>query len=170
MSARISLADLDDVAQQRAIVALTDAYARDPLGAGAPLSEAVKQRLIPGLRAHPTTLAFLAYVDADAVGLALCFRGFSSFAAQPLINVHDLYVAPAQRGLGLGRGLLQAVIDHGRQSGCCKLTLETQEHNHNAQRLYRSLGFERALHVPEAEGVIFMTCPLADSAAGAGAP
>lgn len=160
MSLSIVAADLDSPEHQRAVLALTDAYARDPMGAGAPLAEDVKARLIPGLRAHPTTIVFLAYLDGHAVGIATCFRAFSSFLALPMINVHDLAVLPQARGKGVGRKLLEAVIAHGRALGCCKITLETQERNHTAQRLYANVGFERAIHVPEAGGAIFMTCPL----------
>jgi ribosomal protein S18 acetylase RimI-like enzyme len=153
-------ADLDNPAHQLVVIELTDAYSRDGLGAGKPLQPDVKARLIPGLRAHPTTTIFLAYVGERAIGMALCFRGFSSFAAKPLINVHDLSVLPDQRGQGVGKQLLQGVIDHAAEIGCCKVTLETQEHNHKAQRLYRSLGFERQVHVEEFGGAIFMACPV----------
>jgi ribosomal protein S18 acetylase RimI-like enzyme len=152
---RIVIGNLDDDVQQAAVLALTDAYARDPMGMGKPLDDEVKQRLIPGLRAHPTTLVFLAYAGERALGMALCFRGFSSFRAQPLINVHDLSVLPEARGQGVGRMLLEAVIAHARQTDCCKVSLETQEANQRAQRLYRSLGFDE--QVPGAGGAIFMT-------------
>jgi ribosomal protein S18 acetylase RimI-like enzyme len=155
-SLRIVTADLTDSAQQTDVVTLIDAYARDAMGIGRPLEDEVKRRLIPGLRAHPTTLAFLAYLEDRAVGIALCFRGFSSFRALPTINVHDLAVLPEARGQGVGRALLEAVAAHGRASGCCKLTLETQELNQTAQRLYRSVGFEDG-HVPGGGGTIFMT-------------
>jgi ribosomal protein S18 acetylase RimI-like enzyme len=154
------LAELDQPAHQLAVVELTDAYSRDVMGAGKPLDDDVKARLVPGLRAHPTTLVFLAYALERPVGMALCFRGFSSFAAKPLINVHDLSVLQAFRGKGIGRQLLGAVIEHAKQTGCCKVTLETQEQNHAAQRLYRSLGFERQMYVEEVGGAIFMACAL----------
>jgi ribosomal protein S18 acetylase RimI-like enzyme len=154
---QIVLADLSRRDHQLAVVELIDAYSRDPMGDAKPLPDDVKQRLIPGLREHPTTLAFLAY-DADkAIGIALCFRGFSSFYAKPLINIHDLAVLPEYRGKGIGRQLLQAVAAHGEKIGCCKLTLETQEHNYTAQKLYKSVGFARDVHTAEAGGAIFMT-------------
>lgn len=157
---RVVVANLEEPAHQQAILALTDAYARDPMGDGKPLSAEVKARLIPGLRAHPTTLIFLAYVGDKPSGIATCFRGFSTFLARPLINVHDLAVLDEARGRGLGRTLLGAVIEHARASGCCKVTLETQQNNHVAQALYRSLGFAQGSYVAEAGGTIFMTCAL----------
>jgi len=65
-------ADLSVTNHQRDVAALTDAYARDPMGNGAPLAPEVLDRLIPALRAHPTTLVFLAYDGAEAVGIATC--------------------------------------------------------------------------------------------------
>jgi ribosomal protein S18 acetylase RimI-like enzyme len=153
-------ADLSNVAHQQAVVELIDAYSRDPMGEEKPLPDEVKQRLIPGLREHPTTVIYLAYDGEKPIGIAMCFRGFSTFAAKPLINIHDLAVLPSYRGKGVGRQLLQAVADHARKIGGCKLTLETQEHNYTAQKLYKSVGFARDVHTAAAGGAIFMTMKL----------
>jgi len=150
-------ADLDRSEHQAVTLELLDAYARDPMGNGAPLPDDVKRRLIPGLRQHPTTLVFLAYRGPDAVGMAVCFRGFSTFAAKPLINIHDLIVAPPQRGQGIGARLLEAVAQKARGTGCCKLTLEVQENNHRARRLYEAAGFSQAMYQPAAGGALFMS-------------
>ena len=153
-------ADLNRADHQNAIVDLLDAYSSDPMGDGVSLPEEVKQRLIPGLRNHPTTIVFLAYDETKPIGIAVCFLGFSTFRAQPLINIHDLAVLPLYRGKGIGRQLLESVARHGREIGCCKLTLETQEHNYTAQKLYKSVGFARDIHTAEAGGAIFMTMRL----------
>lgn len=139
-------ADLADAAQQRAVVELTDAYATDPMGSGAPLPTDVRARLIEGLRRHPTTIVFLAYDGEAAVGLATCFLGFSTFAARPLLNIHDLVVLPAQRGRGVGRALLKAVERKANALGCCKVTLEVTEANHTARRVYERAGFHQAVY------------------------
>src|SRR5262245_1424098 len=124
-----------------AIVYLVNAYARDPMGAGRDLPIAVRDRLIAGLRQHPTALVFLAFDDVTPIGIAVCFVGFSTFAAQLLINIHDLAVIPDYRGRGVGRLLLERVEAKGRELGCCKLTLEVREDNHRAQQLYQKFGF-----------------------------
>src|SRR5215475_13371427 len=134
-------ADLNDCQHQTVILQLINAYARDPMGDGRDLPETVRVRLISGLRQHPTSLVFLAFDDAIPVGVAVCFIGFSTFAARPLINIHDLAVIPDYRGLGIGRLLLERVEVKGRELGCCKLTLEVREDNHRAQRLYEEFGF-----------------------------
>lgn len=143
---RVVEADLDDASHQQAIVLLTDAYARDSMGAGAPLPSAVHGTLIAGLRQHPTTIVFLAFAGKEPAGLATCFRGFSTFAARPLINIHDLVVPLVYRGQGIGRLLLEAVERKARALDCCRLTLEVTEGNEVARHLYERVGFARSMY------------------------
>jgi ribosomal protein S18 acetylase RimI-like enzyme len=110
---------------------------------------------VEGLRSHPTTLVFLALLEETPIGVAVCFRGFSTFAARPLINIHDLYVAEGHRGRGAGRLLLQAVEDRARALGYCKLTLEVQEENRKALGLYESFGFRDPAYGGEGRRTLF---------------
>lgn len=153
-------ADLSLPEHQRLTVELLNAYAMDPMGDGRPLSEVAKRDLIPGLQQHPTSLVFIAFLGQEPAGLAICFRGFSTFAARPLINISDYFVVPAHRGCGLGRALLAAIEDHARQTGCCKLTLEVQENNHRGRQIYAAAGFSQAVYVPEAGGSLALSKPL----------
>jgi len=153
-------ADLARPDHAQAIVELLNGYAMDPMGDGMPLSEVARRDLIPGLRTHPSTLVFLAFHDGKPAGLAICFRGFSTFAARPLVNIHDYFVPPAHRGMGIGRSLIAAVEKRARDLGCCKLTLEVQENNHRARGIYTAAGFSRAVYVPEAGGSLFLSKPL----------
>src|SRR5258708_36226831 len=129
---RIVEADLSLPAHQEAVLAMVDAYSRDAMGDGKPLDQDVRAQLIPGLRRHPTTLIFLAFDGDQPVGAAVCFIGFSSFAAKPLINIHDFVVLPTSRGKGIGRRLLKAVEAKAKELGCCKLTLEVVDKNYQA--------------------------------------
>jgi ribosomal protein S18 acetylase RimI-like enzyme len=140
-SIKIVEAQLDLADHQQAVVALTAAYAAEALGETDPLSAEVLDRLIPGLKQHPTTLIFLAYCDERAIGIATCFVGFSTFAARGLINIHDLAVLPAYRGRGIGKMLLEAVEHLAREREYAKVTLEVQENNRRARHLYHRAGF-----------------------------
>lgn len=131
-----------------AVVSLVDHYSRDPIGGGRPLPQAVREALAPGLRDHPTSLVFLAFLGAKPVGLAVCFRGFNTFSARPIVNVHDLIVTRPARGQGIGRALMQRVESVARRAGCTAVTLEVRGDNPVAQRLYRSLGFEGGVFDP----------------------
>jgi ribosomal protein S18 acetylase RimI-like enzyme len=138
----IRVADLAQPSDRAALVALLDAYARDPMGGGAPLAPAVAAVLPERLAAQPNARIWLACApDGTPVGIAVCFVGFSTFAAQPLLNVHDLAVLPAHRGRGIGRRLLETVEAAARAMGCCKVTLEVRDDNATAQGLYAALGY-----------------------------
>jgi ribosomal protein S18 acetylase RimI-like enzyme len=153
-------ADLSRTKHQHAVVKLIDAYANDPMGNGEPLSAEVRSALIPGLQKHSTTIIFLAYKGSKAVGIAVCFLGFSTFAARPLINVHDLAVLPAYRERGTCRRLLEEVERKAREMGCCKLTLEVLENNHRAKQVYEAAGFAQAVYQEAAGGALFLAKSL----------
>ena len=53
----------------------------------------------------------------------------------------ELYVAPARRGHGLGRGLMEAALREARDRGADTMDIGVDEPDHAARRLYESLGF-----------------------------
>jgi ribosomal protein S18 acetylase RimI-like enzyme len=140
------LADLNSAADADAITRVLDSYASDPRGGGSPLPADVKARLIPGLKEHPATRAWLAFDAQEAIGLCVGFIGFSTFAARPLLNIHDLAVVPGRRGSGVGRALLTAAETYAGESGFCKLTLEVQDDNTPARTLYERFGFRDVVY------------------------
>lgn len=56
--------------------------------------------------------------------------------------VYGVYVIPEQRGTGLARGLLVALIEAARGSGLLLLHLTVAVGNDRARRLYVGLGFQ----------------------------
>ena len=136
----ITLADYRDPRDAADVVTLLDAYARDPMGGGEPLREDVKARLAQDLAANPQAFSLLARLDDKAVGLANCFMGYSTFAAAPLVNIHDLAVMPGHRGAGIGKALLAAVEVEALKRGACKITLEVLSGN-PARHLYAREGY-----------------------------
>jgi ribosomal protein S18 acetylase RimI-like enzyme len=125
------------------LVSLLDMYAQDPMGGSAALDEQVKARLCADLANHPGAVSWIASVDHKPVGLLNAFKGFSTFKARPLMNVHDIAVDPAYRGQGVGQALLDAVEKYAVANDCCKLTLEVLSGNQVAQRSYQHFGFEQ---------------------------
>jgi len=137
----IGLADYANPRDAEAVVALLDAYARDPMGGGEPLRADVKARLVGDLAAHPQAFSLIARLDEDAVGLANCFMAYSTFAAEPIVNIHDFAVLSGHRGRGIGRALLAAVEAEALNRGACKVTLEVLSGNAPARRLYAANGY-----------------------------
>jgi GNAT superfamily N-acetyltransferase len=157
---KVTEADLNLSSHQDATLLMMDAYSRDDMGDGRPLSDWARSHLIEGLREHPTSMVFLAFCGLHPVAIATGFRGFSTFAARPLINISDYFVLPECRGNGIGRQLLELIECRARELGCCRLTLEVQENNHRARQVYASAGFAQALHVPEAGGSLYLVKSL----------
>src|SRR6266513_3236668 len=153
---RIVETDLKLSEHQEAVLAMVDAYSRDAMGNAKPLDPDVRARLVPALRKHATTLIFLAFAEERPVGAAVCFIGFSTFAAKPLVNIHDFVVLSDLRGKRVGRRLLKAIEDRGLELGCCKLTLEVMDNNDRALRMYEKVGFERYALQKEGGTAIFM--------------
>jgi ribosomal protein S18 acetylase RimI-like enzyme len=141
MTDEIREADFSDPGHRAGIVDVIDSYARDAVGGGQPLTPDVRARVVQGLKDHPTSLVLLAFADRRPIGVAVCFFGFSTFHARPLLNIHDLAVVPEWRGRGVGRALLGAAQDRAVSRGCCKLTLEVRDDNHGARALYERFGF-----------------------------
>ena len=53
-----------------------------------------------------------------------------------------LYVRPAYRGLGLGRQLVESMLDTARLAGYGCVLLDTLDDMESARALYHELGFE----------------------------
>ena len=141
MNIEILQADYSNAEHAQALVRLLDMYARDAMGGGHPLSEQVKQALVPALARRPHAFSVLAFADGEAAGLVNCFEGFSTFACKPLINIHDVAVADAYRRRGIAQQMMRYVENIARERGCCKLTLEVLQGNRNAQQMYGKLGY-----------------------------
>ncbi len=85
---------------------------------------------------------FILYVDKNPAGFAVCFESFSTYRSQPVLNIHDFMIAKAFRGTGLGKNLLAAIEEHARKNDMVKITLEVDDDNHVAKKLYARCGFE----------------------------
>jgi ribosomal protein S18 acetylase RimI-like enzyme len=153
-------ADLSRVDHQNAIVAMLHAYMRDPTEGGTPMPAAAKRDLIPGLRAHPACYVFLAYRGDAPIGFSICFLGFSTFNARPLINIHDIFVDASMRGTGIGRMLLDRIEAKARELNCCRITLEVRQDNNVARGLYRKVGFDQVKVGPKNIPMEFWRKPL----------
>ena len=153
-------ADLSRDEHQQALLTMIDAYMRDPMEGGERPPDRIKRDLVPGLRAHPACYVFLAYRGGSPVGFSICFLGFSTFNARPLINIHDIFVDSSVRGRGIGAMLLERIEAKARAMNCCRVTLEVREDNRVARGLYRKVGFDQVVVGAERIPMEFWHKPL----------
>jgi ribosomal protein S18 acetylase RimI-like enzyme len=70
---------------------------------------------------------------------------YAEFAGADEAGIRMLVVAPKAQRRGVGAQLVRACVDLAHQAGKARISLHTTPTMIGAQRLYESLGFERAL-------------------------
>ena len=163
MSSEVKLVDYSNPVQAAELLELMNMYATDAMGGGEALPEQVQKNLVDRMSERSYIHSAIAYVDGEAAGLINYIEGFSTFKAQPLLNVHDVAVKPEFRGQGLSRQLFEFVFKAAKELGCCKITLEVLENNEVAKKAYTRFGFQ-PYRLTEAGGVAqFWQKTLSDS-------
>jgi len=89
---------------------------------------------------RPSAQAILAEIGGQSVGFALWFATFSTFRGQAGLYLEDIFVKPAYRGRGIGKGLLAAVARTAVLEGCARLEWSVLNWNAAAIGFYRALG------------------------------
>jgi GNAT superfamily N-acetyltransferase len=77
----------------------------------------------------------LAVVDKSIAGFAISVVHDSTWTATPVCYLEDLFVAPAFRGRGCGRLLIEDLVDRAKAKGWSRLYWHTRATN-PARRLY----------------------------------
>ncbi len=112
-----------------------------------PIHEAVERDMANIAKFQPPDGAILlAFVDDSAVGIA-CLQRIGPTTAE----VKRMYVRPSVRRNGLGRALLERLIETARIAGYESLRLDSPDFMNAAHALYRSSGFVEIKPYPESE-------------------
>ncbi len=119
----LSLEDLDAVMRLERATFPSDAWSRESMAAEL---------------ASPTG-CYIGLFDADLVGYA----GLSTIPGSFSSDIQTIAVLQAQRGKGLGRKLVEALISQARRLGSEQIMLEVRIDNEPAIKLYQSFGFDR---------------------------
>ncbi len=99
---------------------------------------------------------FFANIGDECIGCCALLR-----LSADEFEVAKMAVAPKSQGSGVGRELLQAVVEAARSAGARRLYLETNHTLEPAIRLYHSVGFqdlpqERIVPSPYARADVYM--------------
>ncbi|MEA4927966.1 MAG: ribosomal protein S18-alanine N-acetyltransferase [Candidatus Limiplasma sp.] len=100
-------------------------------------------------------------VAEEADGCILAYGGAWMICEEA--HVTNVAVEAAHRGQGIGRALMQALMQYASNLGAQYLTLEVRRSNQRAQGLYRSLGFvelgvRKHYYEDNGEDALLMVC------------
>ena len=88
----------------------------------------------------PRVFCDIAESDGEAVGFALWFYSFSTFAGLHGIYLEDLFVRPAARGRGLGKALLACLAQRCQREGLARLEWSVLDWNAPSIAFYEAQG------------------------------
>jgi len=91
---------------------------------------------------------FVAVVDGAVLGVAL-YGQFRAGVGYARAMEHTILLAPAARGLGLGRALLATVEDHARAGGAHVLIAGVSGENADGVSFHARMGFREIARLPE---------------------
>lgn len=106
----------------------------DPEGA----ENFIEQRLL-----NNDSVIFIAYEDEKAVGFTQLYPIFTSVGMKKTLLLNDLFVDEKCRNKGVGKMLLDAAMQHARNTESKWLMLQTQSQNEAARRLYEQCGWKQ---------------------------
>lgn len=105
-----------------------------------------RDKQLRGLRLildHPALgRLFVLRVNGVVVGMANALITISTAEGGRVLLLEDVIVSRAHRGGGLGRRLIEYVLDWAREQGMSRVTLLMDSDNRRAWEFYASLGFE----------------------------
>ncbi len=117
-----------------------------------PDAEVIAERAAPLIESGEVTVLF---AGDGADGFAqLRFRP-SLYAGALDAYLEELYVVPERRGLGIGRALLDAAMEHARTRGAARIDLNTSEDDVAARALYESVGFTNREGRPQGPTMLY---------------
>lgn len=138
MTITLRRAQLDDVPQLMAL------YEALNTGGEPVLDAAAARARFEALTARDEHRIHVAELDGAIVGTyAVVFVGGLAHTARDSAVVEDVVVAPGQRGLGIGRLMMDHAMAQCAERDCYKLALSSHLRRDEAHRFYENLGFRR---------------------------
>lgn len=95
---------------------------------------------LPGAYAEPSGALLLASVDGQPAGCC-AFRPLLNSDHLNACEMKRLFVRQGFRGLGLGRQLVEAIIELAQRAGFTTMLLDTLNDMESARALYHEVGF-----------------------------
>ena len=105
--------------------------------------EMAQRKGLAAIMGHPEVgVILVARGSTGIVAMVNLLFTVSTALGERVALLEDMVVAPAARGQGAGSGLLAHAVEHAQALGIRRITLLTDEGNHEAQRFYARHGFQ----------------------------
>lgn len=165
----VSIRELDfaNALDRDALAKMIQSFSADEAIGGKGIASETAVAAVAGLaRRVPSIWVAMAWDESGesrrGAGMVITIESYSTFAAAPVLNIHDVAVASDYRRQGVGRRLVEAARDEARRRDCCKMTLEAYRQNEGAIRLYRDLGFRSPGEGTPTGETLFFSLSLTD--------
>jgi ribosomal protein S18 acetylase RimI-like enzyme len=97
----------------------------------------------------------VAIENGMVVGFASAVRYFHPDKARPELWVNEVGVAPSHQNRGVGKAIMNALLEFARHAGCAEAWVLTERNNQPAMGLYKAAGGEE-----EQEEIVMFTFRL----------
>ena len=115
-------------------------YEKEPLTTVTATEATLTSTLFPTSPSPRYASCILAYIGAEAVGMAIYFTSYSTWRAQPGIYLEDLFVRDDFRGRGVGTALLARLAKEVQRIGGARLEWCVLRWNEPSIKFYESIG------------------------------
>ena len=137
MSCNIRKAETKDIPSILGLIKELAVFERQPNAVI--LSEGELEQALFG--ENPWVYVYVAEMENKVVGMALYYYGFSTWKGRSL-HLEDLIVHENYRKLGIGRALMNQVIQVAKTEKVERMSWEVLDWNEPAVKFYKSLGTE----------------------------
>ena len=137
MSCNIRKAETKDIPSILGLIKELAVFERQPNAVI--LSEGELEQALFG--ENPWVFVYVAEMENKVVGMALYYYGFSTWKGRSL-HLEDLIVHENYRKLGIGRALMNQVIQIAKTEKVERMSWEVLDWNEPAVKFYKSLGTE----------------------------
>ena len=90
----------------------------------------------------PFAYVVIAEENTSAIGFALYYFRYSSFAGQPSLWLDDLFINPEMRSNGAGTSLMNRLREIAKDNNCTHLAWTADARNTRGLKFYQRLGAE----------------------------
>lgn len=103
------------------------------------VTNSLEQFTEDGFGENPIYILYLAKHDGKTVGMALCFVTYSTWKGK-MLYLDDLVVTESYRRKGIGKLLLNALVDFATNNDCRLIKWQVLDWNEPAIKFYEKIG------------------------------